>query len=130
MKKQIVDAHKALAELAAAACTGKESGDDYVEARIRFLQHQVWHNQIVMCVLHIHVFYDTEQTRESEINQEIIKKELKHSLIIYFCTKLLINFPIVCCGFGLASRDQSDCSICFDNINMCIKSSVLGCWMI
>lgn len=38
LKKQLMEVHKALAEIAASTC--KENGDDYVEARIRFLQHQ------------------------------------------------------------------------------------------
>ena len=39
LKQQIVNAHKALAEIAAGK--GEDSGDDYIEARIKFLQHQV-----------------------------------------------------------------------------------------
>lgn len=42
LKKQIVEAHRAIAEIAASSCTGTDTTrDDYLEARIKFLQHQV-----------------------------------------------------------------------------------------
>lgn len=41
LKKQIVEAHRAIAEIAASSCTGTDTAGDYLEARIKFLQHQV-----------------------------------------------------------------------------------------
>ena len=47
-----MEVHKALAEIAASAC--KENGDDYVEARIRFLQHQVGCFILYICTSQSH----------------------------------------------------------------------------
>ena len=52
LKKQLMEVHKALAEIAASSC--KENGDDYVEARIRFLQHQVGCFILYICTSQSH----------------------------------------------------------------------------